>query len=427
MKFCYLRFLMLKRFPIDRIQIWLFLVSMLLISFPWSERINSIFIALLVLHWLVDAQFLSKFRTLKKSALKVFPFFLFFFLHFIFVSRAIRFEDALQTIEVKLSFLLLPLLFSTEHYFDHFNQKWLMRLFSASCLLSAIYCFIAYRLYLYPLYGWDDLFNRMIFSSYLMHPGYYSNFFVVAIIFLSVQWITNHLSRWEKIGSVLTILFFLFILFILVSKTALIILLLFCIYLIWHYLSVVDSRPPVRVAYFLTLVAIALFIFIKVPSIKIRLAETKGEISSTGKNVKLSNSTGSRMIAWKVEWNLIKERWLAGYGTGNANEILLQRFGQEGYADLVQHQMHTHNQVFHTWLNLGLAGVLSLVLFFVFCFYYLYKNRGTIGLWTTALLLLYCFTDDALEIQSITVFCITIICLYLFQKQEAKIAETTGS
>ncbi len=412
---------MLNRFPIDRIQIWLFLVSMLLISFPWSERINSIIIALLVLHWLIDPHFLSKLKTLPNRAVKVFPFFLFFFVQFFFVSRAIHLEDALQTIEVKLSFLVLPLLFSTEQYFDDGNQKWLMRLFSLSCLFSAIYCFVAYRLYTYPLVGWDELFNRMIFSVYLMHPGYYSNFFVVAIIFLSVQLITNHSSRREKISSLMGIVFFLFILFILVSKTALIILLLFCIYIIWHYLSAITSRP-IRMVFFLALATVALIIFIKIPSIKIRLAETRGEISSIGKNVKLSNSTGSRMMAWKVEWNLIKEKWLEGYGTGNANEILLQTFEKEGYADLVKNQMHTHNQIFHTWLDQGLAGLLSVLLFFACSFYYLYKNKGTIGLWTAALLLLYCFTDDALEIQAITVFCVTIMCLYLFKKRDKKIA-----
>ncbi len=417
MKFCYLRFLMLNRFPTDRSQIWLLLVSMLLLSFPWSERINSIFIILLIAHWLIDPNILSKVKGFKHNWLKILPFFLFFFLHIFFVSRAISMEEALQTIEVKLTFLVLPLLFSTEQYFTDSNQKRLMGLFCISCLLSALYCFVAYRLYTFPLYGWDELLNRMYFSAYIMHPGYYSNFFVIAIIFLSLQLMNNQLSAQWKIIYLMAIVFFLFILFVLVSKTAMILLVLFCAYVIWHFLSVLKSTY-IRYLYFIGMAAMIIFIFLKVPSISIRLAETKADISSIGKEVKISNSTGSRMVAWHVEWNLIKQRWLAGYGTGNANEILLQKLIKDEYADLARNKMHTHNQVLHTWLDLGITGVLSLLFLFVTCFYYLYKNKGLIGIWTTALLLLYCLTDDALEIQSITVFCLTIICLYRFQKNE---------
>jgi O-antigen ligase len=80
--------------------------------------------------------------------------------------------------------------------------------------------------------------------------------------------------------------------------------------------------------------------------------------------------------------------------------------------------MHTHNQVFHTWLDLGLLGI---VLLFVLLFYVAYlfavKQKNEIGFWMILLTLVNISTDDMLEIQAGVVFFVFFITLFLYKNK----------
>lgn len=411
---------MFKNLSFSRADIWFILVSLLVISFPWNEKINSVFIILLTAHWLMDKQLPEKIASLKKNWKIILPFWLFFFMHFIFLHNTINQQDAFHTIEVKLSFLFLPLLFSTENYLNTANKRKIFMLFCYSCLLSSIYCIICYRIYFYPLYQWTFLFNRMYYSYYIMHPGYYSDFFVIAIIYLSLEWTGKKpLSIPFKIISLGLIAFFLFTLFILVSKTAIIVLVLFSVFIIWKALGMLKQKS-IKYILFTGGTLAMLFAFAMVPSIKNRIIETKRDFAAVDNTVQFTNSTGSRIAAWSLEWDLIKSNWLLGHGTGNANPLLYNKFVSGKYTDLIAYNMHTHNQILHTWIDLGIGGVILLLIIFISCSIRFFKEKNDIGLWTVILLFIYCLTDDALEIQSICVFCICIICLLLFEKNRAQ-------
>lgn len=408
---------MLKSISFSRESLWYVLIALLMVTFPWNERINSIFILLLVVHWLVDKNLFQKISSLKKQWKKILPFWIFFFLHLLFLNREAPFEDALQTVEVKLSFLLLPLIFSTENYFEEKTIKKIFFWFCISCFLSIIYCIITYYIYEYPLHSWQLIWNRMYFSLYIMHPGYYSNFFVIGVIFLTMELFENNKqSILKNILHVFLLVTFLFIITILVSKTAIIVVMLFCVYVVWKVLATLKHKL-IKYILFALIAALGLFTFTLVPSIKGRIQETKVSFAKVDKDIKFGNSTGSRIAAWGLEWELIQSKWISGYGTGNANSVLYDKLVKEQYADLVINKMHTHNQLLHTWLDLGILGVLSLILLFTSCFYYFYKNQIIIGAWANILLFTYCLTDDALEIQSITVFCIFLITLFLCSKK----------
>ncbi len=230
-----------------------------------------------------------------------------------------------------------------------------------------------------------------------------------------------------KIISSGLIVSFLFTLFILVSKTAMIVLALFCIFIIWKALDIFKQKT-VKYILFTGVTIATLFAFAMVPSIKKRIIETKRDFAAADNTVQFSNSTGSRIAAWGLEWDLIKSNWIAGHGTGNANQLLYDKFVSGKYTDLITYNMHTHNQFLHTWIDLGIGGVIVLLSVFICCFVHFRKAKSDIGLWTVILLFVYCLTDDALEIQSICVFCIFIICLLLFEKkQENEIISQTYS
>lgn len=410
---------MFKSFPIKRADCWMVLVSLLAVSFPWSERINAAFVVLLFIFWLADKSLLHKVTALRPHWKLILPFWAFVLLHVLYLPASDHWSDAWQSIEVKLSFIVLPLIFSTENYLNKKNKTILFALFCLSCFLSAIYCIVAYRINFYPAYQWTMLFDRMYFSFAMMHPGYYSNFFVMALIYLSLYLKENRsLTVGHKAIAMMLILFFAGILLILVSKTALIILLLFGGWLVWQLLAHL-KQAAFRYLLYVGILMLSVYAFTAIPTIQKRVTETRHNFSALDSTITFDNSTGSRLVAWKLEWQLIRDRWLTGYGTGNANELLLNQFREGHYSDLVKNQMHTHNQILHLWLDLGVAGVLSLLLIFWVSLRHFQRTSNALGLWSVGLLLICCLTDDALEIQSITVFCIFLISLLLFEKQQA--------
>lgn len=258
-----------------------------------------------------------------------------------------------------------------------------------------------------------------------MHPGYYSNFFVIAVIYLLLQLFEyKKLSQKETLFSIFLVILFLATLFILVSKTAIIVLVLFFIYLIWKKLESLQQRM-LKYFLFISVTVLTILLFSQVPNINKRIAETMHDIEKIDHQIPFANSTGSRIAAWKLEWRIIQERPFWGHGTGNANSLLMTQFEKGQYADLITHQMHTHNQLLHTWIELGLLGLLSLLFMFISSFIYFYKNNQALGMWTVVLLFVYSATDDALEIQSITVFCTFLICLLLFENKKQTLSSHT--
>lgn len=399
---------------IDRSSVWLFLVILTACSFPWNQRINSVGIVFLAMHWLFDKQLVQKIKTIKFDAVLI-SFVTFFLYHLVALSWSDFKQDASHSIEVKMSFLILPFLFSTENYLNPKSKKQLLIAFCISCLLSFIYC-LFYSVYHFHSFGISGILNRMNISQGIMHPGYYSNYFVLGIVFSAFELIQNK-NNPLKWFYVFIITIFSIILALLVSKTALIFIFIFVIFVLWK-LSDFIKNNILRLTSFIGLCLIFGFIFSFAPPIKSRIIETLRESKVEIANPNFSNSTIARRAAWNLEWQLIKSNPIIGYGTGASNPLLINKFKEKRYADLIKYNMHTHNQFFHTWIDLGLIGIILLGCILVFSFIQFFKHKETIGMWFTVLVLINILTDDMLEIQAGTVFFVFFLLILIYQNKK---------
>ncbi|GBL35304.1 hypothetical protein EMGBS15_08990 [Filimonas sp.] len=304
---------------INRASLWYLLVVLTTVSFTWHERVSSIGVTLLVAHWLFDKNLPAKFyKASQMSAtqrLITVLIWSFFFFHILGLLWSHHPAAGWHSIEVKLTFLLLPFLFSTENYLDDVKTTLLFLIFSFSCCLSFVYAFY-YSFWHHHQEGWGEIISRMNISEGIMHPGYYSNYFAYAFVWCVLEIISGK-SRNKKMNILLLLLisFLLTALLLLASKTAILYVACFAFYLIW---MATNSVRPRLLRYTVFMAGIGLMILgsMQIPSISYRIKETFQDSDQLDKNVPLSNSTGSRMAAWTSEWSLIKENWLTGYGTG---------------------------------------------------------------------------------------------------------------
>jgi O-antigen ligase len=388
--------------------------------FPWHERVSGIMITLLVIHWLWDRDLIEKIKSIK-----LVPFTLlcwsFFLLHLLGLLHSNYIPEGLQSIEVKMSFFILPLLFSTEHHLTAMRRQYLEVAFVLSCILSFIYCII-HAFIVHPSVPLSAIFHRMTISEAIMHPGYYSNYFAFALVIMSFRLLNKTKKTIQEISLyVFAILFLLFALLILISKTAILFLFLFLFFYLWETTFFLKN-VLYRMIGFAGVIAVVSLLLVSIPRVKYRIDETINNLNHMEKaEVTFSNSTGSRKVAWGLEWQMIKQKPIIGFGTGAANPLLLQSFKDNGYENLAMNNMHTHNQVLHTWLDLGLIGVLLLIVILGLSGYlFLLLRKDNLGLWMIVLIIANILTDDILEIQAGIVFFMFFWILYLFKDQVPK-------
>lgn len=395
------------RHSLTRETLWTAIVTFTLCSFAFSERLNSIGITLLAIHWLVDTKLLEKAKRIftQKNAWVLLSFFALYLLYFLFSEKDI---SASHSLESKLSFLLLPLFLSTENYFYE-RKELIFQLFCWSLMFSFFYALAnSYYVLIIVMKKADywSVFNRMHISMAIMHPGYYSNYFMMAILYLFF----NKLS-----GRIFFISLFTIAVILLLSRIVLLFYMLFVIVLSIQYLLSTNHKL-LKTAGLMLLALIIGWSVYQIPTVQSRFKESLANINNTNKNTKLSSATATRRIAYEQEWELIKNNPWQGYGLGSANELLRNKLYQSGYKALSK-EMSTHNQYFSNWLSMGLTGILALLTLLIYLLYFFHKEKLKTAWWFTLLVTLYLTTDDMLDVQAGVVFFVLIWSLSLFQKK----------
>ena len=123
----------------------------------------------------------------------------FFFLHVIGYCFSSNKNGALNAIEIKLSFLIFPLLIFSTNYNQLQIKKIIISFVSGCVLTCAFYIFRAFYFYVF-----HD-FNAFYYTefTYFMHPGYFAMYLVFSqliVLLLYPKWL-SHLSNLKiKIG-----------------------------------------------------------------------------------------------------------------------------------------------------------------------------------------------------------------------------------
>lgn len=405
---------------LDRSGIWFVLVLLTAASFPWHMRLNTIGLVLLTLHWLWDRNIIYKIKNIRFS-LDLLVFWIFYFIHIIWFIDSDYKSEGLHSIEVKLCFFILPLLFSTENYLNEKRRKVLEWTFILSVTLSFLYC-ILYTILKHPNDILASLSHRMIISKAIMHPGYYSNYLAFAIILICLGLVEKKNTNKSLLVPQLFLLGFLSIgILLFISKTAIMVLVVFGLYFGWRLSEIIRNMAVRGISYMLFVFAISISLW-SYPPMKARIQETLSHAQALPPSeVHIWNTTGARYAAWSLSWDKIKERPILGYGTGASNRVLLEQLKLNKYDDLFLNQMHTHNQILHTFMDLGIIGISALCTWlFWLAFRFLLPLKDSKGFWMMILILINLLTDDMLEIQAGTVFFVFFASLYLFKDYEYK-------
>ena len=339
-------------------------------------------------------------------------------LYIIYVAGLIYTSDLSRgffDLEVKLSFLVVPLIFilSGKNIFNEQRVQTLKLVFVAGALISTFVNLLhATYISLNEYFTFDNyMYNRL---SWGFHPSYAALYLNVSILILFLFLIRN----WEKLKirikillSVIILYFFVHIIF-LNSKMGIIMsgltLLVLLIYL------VISKRK-----YLLGLLSLAVFLLVSVlilkftPYISSRLASAwEAFISYSETGTHQNDGTTNRLQVWHYASQVAIKNLPEGVGTGDVRSALNTAYIENGFVNGAAMNLNAHNQFLQTFVAIGLPGLCILVLIIMSLFYSGIKKKNIYILIFSLVLLGNFLVESMLETQAGVIFTIFFICLY---------------
>ena len=280
-------------------------------------------------------------------------------------------SDGLKDITHQLGILLFPVFLSLTNLNMHKYKFALFEIFSFTCTLTILYLFIH--------------------AIRIMHFFHLSFFSLVSSMFINQKFsapIGLHATYLSMYVS-LSICIFLYLLFS--KKDFKNYTYLFCIVILLAGLVQLSSRSVIistgiiivfaipfllmrgrqRFLFLVTSLAIALLVFLAITQIsslrKRYVTDLENDLSDY---TNPGDQSESRMLRWGLEWQLIQQSPLIGYGSGAEINILKDKYFKNKFYKSYLVELNAHNQYMSFLLKAGVPGLL----FFLYVLYYGFSN-----------------------------------------------------
>ena len=348
----------------------------------------------------------SLFQRLSASIKFFHPFFIFFFIEILFIRSLSNVDNALFDIQVKLSFLVMPLVFiiAIPLIIDieasiHKLKKWFIwgcSISSSIFLLNAIIQYIYYKKILH-------------YTDFVIwfHPSYYALYLNTAIVFLFTEY-------YKKNNTIFWLLFTILVTSSLLtsSKSGWISLILVSIVMFYKLFNI-----PFFIKSLLLIFIISTFVIIMNKLDNERIYYFKKSIENLlNQNQQESESSGYRIIIWQSCIDILKNEWILGTGTGSATETLNRYYKEKHLYHLFEKKLNAHNQFFQTFISLGIIGFLSLIYLLLYPIIFLKKRFYEYNL-IIFIIILNFLTESMLETQAGSIYTGYILSLIYFHTQ----------
>ncbi|UOB19432.1 O-antigen ligase family protein [Abyssalbus ytuae] len=83
-----------------------------------------------------------------------------------------------------------------------------------------------------------------------------------------------------------------------------------------------------------------------------------------------------RFLSWDAGWKLMSQSPLLGYGIGDANKELIEKYKELNYTQNYKRRYNAHNQFLQTWLQMGMPGLITLISIFIILAYRMRRSRS---------------------------------------------------
>lgn len=380
---------------------------------PLSKKLVPILIILTVLNWIIGGDLKSKFSNLIKPKY-AFLFISFYLLHLTGLIYSDNMDFGWFDMEVKLSFLIFPLVFFASKPYATFAIDNIKTTFIGGCLLSGIILLVNGIVAYFETGDISNLLYGKLSMDY--HASYYSMYLCLALAmimhFLFTKW--ENVSSWERSLYIISMPIFLVLVVLLMAKSGFVTL-VFVIFSALIFL--LFSKKFVQALILFSSVLIFVFAVVHiVPESKIRINKAIDVFTSySGEiNPNAIESTAERLLVWPVVTELIKEHPLIGVGTGDIKDELISKYKDKSLSGVYGEGLNAHNQFLQTFAALGILGFLSLCLGLVLPLVHSFRQSNFIYAMLIMIIIINALTESILEVQAGVIFYAFFNSLFMF-------------
>ena len=280
----------------------------------------------------------------------------FYLIHIISSFYSANSSEASFDLEVKFSFLLLPIVLGLQKNNNHKELVNILRIYVHATTLS-MFLLLAINIGRYINSGRFLFYNDY---SNMLHPSYLSMYLIFNLLII----VSLFIKKQEKplfliISAVISII----TLFIAESKAGQLTALLIIIFIAF---KLIPSKFR-KYAIISSLLLIFVFGYIakdtKRFSFFVKAIEHYSQIKEHPEKIK--ESTALRILAWSASIDVIKQNPILGVGNGDIKDELSKVYAERNYKKPLEMHMNSHNQYLETTVGQGLIGFVLLLLMFI--------------------------------------------------------------
>ena len=315
-------------------------------------------------------------------------------------------------LENKLTFLLLPLLWKNL-IITRTKEQWKL-FFIGSTVISLLICdsIALYKFSTSEHLALDNIFFGQQFT--LIHRGYYACYLIIASVFL-----LELIKQKVEFKYIILLLFIYIGVIQTASKVGILCIVLVILVYIIHFIFIQRQK----VGWLLLLsCSVGLFLIstIENPMKKRIEIALSSDLNVPLENNKSTESSAARILMWNASWNIWKNNFLFGVGTGDYNDELVAYNKAKNNLGVMKEELNSHNQFLNTAVQLGIFGLIVLLMIFISSFLYSEKQ-----LWQLIVLIIFFFNflvESFIETQAgIVLFC-TLLLLFFTQNNAVEIS-----
>ncbi|MEN0055571.1 MAG: O-antigen ligase family protein [Mucilaginibacter sp.] len=339
-------------------------------------------------------------------------------------TYTINLTGAFNEWTLRIPILLFPVLFTVNQLDLKKYRANLLLTFSLVCSLTVFYLFavalITIRYYHLPLSAlFSEGFTNHNFAGPInIHATFFSFQLLIALVNLLYILMKGDLpSKAFKIFYSICCLILVGGIIQLSSKSIVIILFIIAnVVLPYYVLSGAARKKFMLIGLFISVVAVAGIL--SVSTFRERYVTLLTEDISSNKTI-LRNSD-SRIERWQVAAQRIKDRPLAGYGSGSEVGLLKDDFYNAKLYSSYLHGLNSHNQYISFILKSGIWGLIIYLLTLMYGFKASIKNRDVLFISFMLIITIVSFTENLLDVDKGVMFYSLFFSLFIFSNTNNK-------
>ena len=346
-------------------KVYLYLSCLIAFFLPVYINIAPFLIGLLSLNWMMEGKFKEKIFMIKENKMS----WLFIGFYFLFILGMLWTDNQPEgwfDLQVKFSFFLFPLIFSSINFYSSGNLKKILLSFVLGCMAGTLYCFLNALFMWY--YSGENYFFYMKLSP-VLHPSYLSMYITFSLATMGYHMIKKETMFGNILIDLLLSVWFWFCIQMLQSKAGILIgsstlFLLLCTYSFRSKKILLCAG--LAILYGGIFWGVSKFVITTSNS---RILNAENNIISEQKIDKHSSESSQvRILIWQASYEVIKQNLLLGVGTGDVKDDLMKEYQKEKMNGAYVHRLNAHNQYIQTTVALGLIGFVAIILNFIIPF-----------------------------------------------------------